>query len=176
MVEYDYSDLFEEHESVSLIIVNSSATVTGVEDDSPEIENADFVLTEDNLDQESLDLRECLNSDNNLKFGSMEASCMQFDIFNDQSIPTLKDIEVSIYLYFEGDSSTLFQVGVYLVQADEYSDDRSTRHITMYDLNFFLRDYDITKWYNNVFKTTAYRTIKYLRDDLFDWLVEENLI
>jgi len=78
MIEYDYSDLFEEHESVSLIIVNSSATVTGVEDDAPEIENADFVLTEDNLDQESLDLRECLNSDNNLKFGSIDSNSERY--------------------------------------------------------------------------------------------------
>jgi len=173
MVQYDFPTLFADHNVVSVVIVNSTATVTPVANDEPEIEDADFILTEDDLDQESLELSESLNSSKNLKFGSMEASCLQFDVFNSPNLQNLKDVEIAVYLYFEEDSSSLFQVGIYLVNADKYEDDRSTRHITAYDLNFFLRDYDITDWYNEIYKTTAYWDIKHLRDDLFAWLAQE---
>ena len=168
--EYEYSELFEDHETVHLIIVNSSATVTGVANDEPTIEDADFVITEDDVDEDSLDLRESLNSGDNLKFGSMNSSCFQIDIFHRSTIPSLKDDEIAVYMYFDDDSSTLFQIGVYIVKTDEYSDDRLTRHITSYDNLNNLQSYDITAWYNSVYEGVSTVTIKDLRDGLFTWL------
>ena len=170
MITYEHPELFVDHETVHLIIVNSSATVTGVEDTVPTITNAEFVITEDDVDEDSLDLREPFNSGNNLKFGSLESSCFQIDIFHRSTIPSLKDDEIKVYFYFDNDSSNLFQVGVYVVKTDEYSDDRLTRHLIAYDGLNNLQNYDITKWYNAAFESTPVRSIKYLRDSLFTWL------
>ena len=172
MVEtYDYKELFEEHETVHLIIVNSSATVTGVTDSAPTITGADFVLTEDNIDGDTMDLAECLNSAQNLKFGSLEPSKFEIDIFNqDISITSLKDVQIDAYLYFDEDSSTLFQVGEYVVKFDEYSDDRQTRHLTAFDILQDLYDYDVTAWYNKAYDGVDTVTIYELRTSLIEWL------
>lgn len=170
MVEYSNPDLFFDHETTHWIIVNSGATVTGRSDMTPSISDETFVLTEDNLTEDEIEIGESLNSSNNLKFGSMEASMFQVDIFDDDSIPHLKDEEIDVYLYFDNDSSTLFKVGRYIVKNDIFSDDRATRTIIAYDLINYLRDYDITEWYNEVYEGVTTRTIKYLRDSLFAWL------
>ena len=86
MVQYDNPDLFYEHETTHLIIVNSDATVTGVEDDEPTITDATYVLTEDDITEDEIELRESLCSNQNLKFGSMEASCFMMDIYLTQMI------------------------------------------------------------------------------------------
>ena len=173
MVTYDNPDLFYEHETVHLIIVNSGATVTGVEDSEPTIENADFVITEADITEDEIELRESLCSANNLKFGSMESACFMFDMFDSDAIPHLKDEEIDVYLYFDEDSSTLFKVGRYIVNEDTFSDDRLVRSILAYDLMFTLRNHDITEWYNRVYESTNLRTIKYLRDSLFEWLATD---
>jgi len=167
---YDYIDLFSEHETVHLIIVNSSATVTPVEDSAPTITDADFTLTEANMDGDSIALAEALNESQNLKFGSMHPSKFEIDIFNDISITSLKDDEIKVYIYFDEDSSTLFQVGLYVVKMDEYSDDRETRHLTCFDVLQDLYDYDITKLYNKLYESNTVISIEDLRNAVFEWL------
>jgi len=171
MVEtYDYPELFSEHETVHLIIVNSSATVTAVENAEPTITGADFVLTEDDIDGDSYYLSECLNEGQNLKFGSLVPSRFEIDIFNDTSLDSLKDDEIKVFLYFDNDSSTLFQAGVYVVKMDEYSDDRQTRHLTCFDVLHDLYDYDVFAVYSALYQDVTTVTIKELRDGVFEWL------
>ena len=143
MVQYDNPDLFYDHDETHLIIVNSGATVTGVENDAPTIEDNDFLITEDDITDDEIEVRESLNVEENLKFGSMNASAFLVSIFNTSTIPYLKDESIDVYIYFDEDSSTLFKVGRYIVNEDRYSDDRSVRSITAYDILSYLRDYDI---------------------------------
>lgn len=168
--DYVWISLFEDHETVHLVIVNSSATVTPVAHSVPSISGANYILTEANMDEESISLSECLNEEKNLKFGSLEPSRFEIDIFNDTSLASLKDEEIAVYIYFDENSATLFQVGVYTVKMDEYSDDRSTRHITAFDVLQDLYDYDITKLYNALYKTATTVSIKDIRDAVFEWL------
>lgn len=170
MVEYAYPELFAEHDSVHFIIVNSSATVTGVGYSAPEITGNDFLITENEMKQEAFDLTESICSEDNLKFGSNEATHVSFTIYNLPEIPNLADDEISIYIYFNQNSATLFPVCTVVVKEDKYSADRMYREISAYDVLNYLREYNITKWYNRVFKDTSVRTVKYLRDSLFDWL------
>lgn len=171
MVEYAHPELFAEHDSVHFIIVNSSATVTGVANSEPTISGNDFLITENEMKQESFDLTESLCSEDNLKFGSLESTHVAFTIYNLPEIPNLADDEITIYIYFNEDSSTLFTVGTVIVKEDKYSADRVFRNISAYDVLNYLREYNITKWYNSVFKNVSVRTVKYLRDSLFTWLV-----
>lgn len=170
MVEYDNPELFYDHESVSLIIVNSSAIITPVEEDAPQIENADFVITEDEITEDEITLRETLCGEENLTFGTLGSSVLTFDLFDSDDIPFLKDIEIDVYIYFNENSATLFKVGRYIVDLDMYSDDRLTRSIEAYDLMKYLRDFDITPWYNNIYKNSDALSIGFLRNKLFIWL------
>lgn len=170
MVDYINPELFYEHETTHLIIVNSSASVTGVVNSTPIIIGAIYTITENDITEDEIELRESLCSADNLKFGSMEASCFMVDIFDADNIPHLKDEEIDVYLYFDEDSSTLFKVGRYIVDEDTFSDDRTTRSVVAYDLIFYLRNYDITEWYNKVYENATLRSIGYLRESLFVWL------
>ena len=171
MVNYSYPELFYEHESVHWVIVNSSATVTGVSGSAPTITDADFVLTEEDLALEEMTIEESVCSLDNLSFGQCESSRVQFTMYTKQGLSSLEDVEIAIYLYFNEDSDTLFQVGVYIVDEDALSVDRSTREVVAYDVLYYLQDYDITSWYNNVYASATTQTVKYLRDSLFNWLV-----
>ena len=170
MVNYDNPDLFYDHDTTHLIIVNSSATVTGRSNTTPLITNDNYCITEDNITEDEFELREALCSRDNLKFGVLESACFMVDIFDSDTIPYLKDESIDVYIYFDDDSSTLFKVGRYIVNSDAFSDDRLVRSITAYDMINYLRDYDITAWYDDVYEGATTRTIKYLRDSLFTWL------
>jgi len=170
LVNYDNPDIFYDHETTHLIIVNSSATVTGRSNTTPLITNDNYCITGDDITEDEFELRETLCSRDNLKFGVLESACFMVDIFDSDTIPYLKDEEIDVYIYFDDDSSTLFKVGRYIVNSDAFSDDRLVRSITAYDMIKYLRDYDITEWYDAVYEGATTRTIKYLRDSLFTWL------
>lgn len=174
MIEYANEQLFRQHDTAHLVIVQHGATVTPVSGSAPTVTDSDWVINSDtDLTQESFELWESLNSKQNLSFGSMESAYFKFNMYNLPTIPNLKKTWIDIYLYFNEDSSTLFQVGVYEVNTDKYSADRVTREVSGYDLMHFLKDYDITEWYNSVFSESSYISIQDLRESLFEWLAEE---
>lgn len=172
MIEYDYPELFEEHESVHFIIVNSGATVSSVSHDVPSISDNEFLITENEMKQEAFSLTESLCSLQNLKFGLGESSHVSFTVYNSSDIPNLKDEEITIYLYFNNDSDTLFEVGTYIIEEDKYSADRAFRDINAYDVLHYLWDYDITEWYNDYFSDGP-KAIGLCRASLISWLAEQ---
>lgn len=173
MVSYAYPGLFYEHESVHFIIVNADATVTSVSNSAPSISGDTFLITEEEMKQEAFELTESLCSEDNITFGLLESAHVKFDIYNISDIPNLSSEEIVIYLYFNGDSDTLFKVGTYVVKEDKYSPDRAFREINAYDILNYLWNYDITSWYDDYFKTNTTTTVKDARDDLFTWLGTE---
>lgn len=59
---------------------------------------------------------------------------------------------IKLYLYYEGDSSTMIYMGMFIVEEDKVSDDGYQRDITAYDFMATLRDMDIYEWYKRLFK------------------------
>ena len=179
MVSYAYQDYFyKTNMQKDILVVDKDATVTAVSGHEPSISGATYVFTTEDFKSESFELEESLCSEEDLKFGLCEAGFVRFEVKNNPDYPNLKDreVELKVYMYFNGDSSTLFQIGTYIVEKDEYSDDRRFRSIEMYDFLFYLRDYDITPWYNNTFKNSDdIYSVKQLRDSLFDWLNSQEL-
>lgn len=177
MVNYEHPELFYDNESVHMIIVNSGATVTPVADHEPTIANADFVIVEDDIVSEEFRLEESICSQEDMKFGLCEASHVQFTMYENDDIPDLKDVEIVIYIYFNEDSSTLFKVGTYVVDEDKLAADKAIREVSAYDILYYLRDYDITEWYETYFDTTTEQyplgRIGAVRNSLFDWLAED---
>lgn len=173
MVTYTDPDLFYEHESTHLVIVNADATVTGVSEDAPTITDADFIITEEDIELEKFALEESICSEEDLTFGLCEAAHLSFTVFDRATIPNLKDIEISVYLYFDEDSSTLFKVGNYVVEEDKSVIGNDTREMSAYDIIYFLRDYDITEWYEEFFEDGQRHSIADARDDLFNWMATD---
>ena len=180
MVEYAYRDLFyKSHQTKDILIVDEMANVTPVTGAAPTVTNATVEIHTADVKTNTFRLEESLCSEDNLTWGLLESAEVSFTINNKASIPNLKtntdDLMLNIYIYFNGDSDTLFQVGQYICYSDKYSADRRTREIVLYDANHFLRDWDITEWYNEVYADNDNEplTVKELRDSLFDYIAQE---
>lgn len=178
MVEYAYRDLFYKSQiQKDILIVNYDAEVTPVSGQAPLVEDADIDIRTKDIKIESFELNECLCSENNLKWGLCESSSVRFTIKNTKSIPIMHTTNtsrvVNVYIYFNGDSSTLFQVGQYVCESDKYASDRRTRDIELYDALANLWDFDITEWYNQIYAENELVSIYDLRWELFDYLFTE---
>jgi len=171
MVNYAYESLFRKsHLEKDFIIVNADATVTPVSNNEPTITDADFVIRTEDLETESFTLDESLCSEDNLTFGLMESAQVSFVIKNKSEFPNLRNTKIAIYMYFNGDSATLFPIGIYTCTSDKYTADRRMREVQGADDNYFLWDYDITAWYNDTFVDNGFYSVQTLRESLFAWL------
>ena len=173
--DYQYENLFAEHFAANFIIVDRSASVTINAGIAPTISGEEFLITNTELQNETIKLKESLCSENNLTFGKMEASKLTFTFKNKSDYPTdLTGEEIDVYLYFDYDSSTLFKVGRYTINSDKYSDDRYTRSITAYDQIYYLKDLDITEWYNAYYEDGQRHMIGLAILNLFNWIRDPN--
>lgn len=161
-----------------LIKVYNPNTQTYVEQGTPVGDHKltlNFIITNRNIYKEKFELTESINSADDLAFGSCEPQQVRFTIRNEKYkdengeicdvVPPLTGAEliegsvemssyqeiIKVYLYFNGDSSTLFYVGMYIVEEDKASKDGKTRDITAYDYLYQLRDMDISNWYKHLF-------------------------
>lgn len=188
MVEYAYRDLFyKSQQTKDILIVDSEAEVTINPGGDPIVENATVEIHTADLKINTFTLDESLCSEDDLKWGLMESAEVRFTIKNTRRIPNLKNTDyskmVNIYIYFNGDSSTLFQVGQYICDSDKYSADRRFRDIILYDALYYLRNWDITEWYNEVYADNdndpisvydlRFSLFDYIFTD-FDYLIEQN--
>lgn len=176
--DYPYAELFREHNvKKDMIIVDRTAQITPVSDHDPTIVGT-YIFTSEDIKVESFDLTENLCSEDNITFGLCTSSQVKITVKNKPEYPNLKDEVLKIYIYFNGDSDTLFEVGQYMVDTDAYSDDRRFRDLSMFDLLYFLRDYDITEWYNGIYADNNNQALKIsvLVNDLMRWLsADENI-
>ena len=176
MVEYAYRDLFyKTNQKKDVIIVDTDATVTPVANSAPTITGETYLYISSDIKASTFQLDESLCSEDNLRFGLCESSSISVTVKN-KGYSSMKNVMVNVYLYFNGNSSTLFQIGVYKVEVDEYSADRRFRNLQMYDLLYELREFDISEWYygskdyQGYFANGASHTIEESIEDLFEYL------
>ena len=175
MVEYDYRDLFyQQHQRKDFLIVDAGATVTIVSGEEPTVTGATVEIHTADMKAESFQLDESVCPEENLKFGLCESAKVEFIIENKTDIPNLTSTNygdfLNIYMYFNGDSDTLFQIGQYICYKDEYTNNRRQRRIELYDAMFTLNDLDITSWYNTYFSDGLRHEIIFAVADLFRWI------
>lgn len=177
MINYPYRNLFyKSHQKKDILIVDAGATVTPVSKQDPTVSGATVKITSKDVVANSIAIDESLCTEDHLKFGLCDTSRLAYTIKNSPSIPVLKKENpyfLNVYLYFNGDSDTLFQIGQYICGKDEYSINRKQRNIEFYDVLYELWDMDITEWYNNAFLNAEYVSIKNLRDSLFAYSVQK---
>lgn len=71
---------------------------------------------------------------------------------------------IKVYIYYNGDSSTLIYLGMFVVEQDKVSADGYTRDITAFDFLYQFRELDIHNWYVHLF-----RGINKTTDDFKDY-------
>lgn len=174
MISYANRDLFyKSHQTKDILIVDGGATVTPVSESAPIVTGATVEIHTKDVVLDSITLDESLCSEEHLRFGLCDASRFSFTISNSANIPKLKTdnlMYLNVYIYFNGDSDTLFQIGQYICDSDEYSINRKQRTVEMYDVLYTLGELDISEWYYHTYADTEFETVKNLRDSLFAWL------
>ena len=156
VIDYEYEDYFYtgSHHKY-LLFVDQDSDVEIVDGEPPRITNDDgepIIITNDNILKERFELQENFNSSENWAFGSVEPSMITIDIREDGSIPYLADgTFFRLYVYFDGDSSTLLYIGTYYFDTDELSDDSKSRTISGFDMIQSIRDIDVIDWYRGLF-------------------------
>ena len=163
MITYPYEHFFTDGVSVQtdIVITDGTASYSGT---SLVVTGNTVLFTNENIHQEQMSLLETLCSENTLHFGCCEACEFKFTISSD--VLPLEGKVLNVYLYFDHDASTLFQIGVYKVASDVGTAQRSIREITCYDALYDVLNADYTDWYNAINYTTI-NTVKKFRDAFF---------
>lgn len=146
-----------------------------------ELENG-TILDNSMIYSEEFELEESLCSEDELRFGACEASCVKFRIF---SIPNrLVGQKITISEVLGGQADSPMQIGKYKIASAKPTADRDFIDIVAYDSMYDIIHADVAAWYNNQFKantttttdedgnettvvTYSTTTLKKFRDSLF---------
>lgn len=150
MVDYEYSNLFQQSSvDKQLIIETDDKTVK---------------ITNNELHQQKFELEESLCSENQLKFGSCEASSIKFTVSN--IFTSLKDKWINASMVLDNHTDVPFKIGKYKVYSDVPSGDKSYREVTAYDALYDIINTNMGAWYNALIFPL---TLKEFRDSFFNY-------
>ena len=114
------------------------------------------ILDNSMIYSEEFELEESLCSDDELRFGACEASCVKFRIF---SIPNrLVGQKITISEVLGGQTDSPMQIGKYKIASAKPTADRDFIDIVAYDVMYDIIHSDVAAWYNNQFKATTSTT------------------
>lgn len=148
MIEHAYSELFaQDSVSKQMLIETDDKSVT---------------ITNDMLYLENFQLTESICSQNQLTFGSCEASVVKFRVAN-VAEPIIGQW-ITVKEMLNGDTLTPFQFGRYKVTGDQPTADRKYRDVTAYDALYEVLSADVAAWYNSL---TFPMTLKAFRNAFF---------
>lgn len=156
--------------------------------------NNGTILTNTEIASESFSLTEMISDSAQLRFGGCNASQFRIRIrssvtdltdktlvvrlfaFEDSDIRIVDDngtakaynVRTEEYEALDNDDSFLF--GTYTVKTDKPTPDKSYRDISAFDAMEKVINSDVAQWYNSLYDTYSYVTIKQMRELLLDHL------
>ena len=151
MVDYAYSNLFQQSSVDKQLIIET-------DDKTVKITNNEF-------HKQKFELEESLCSENQLKFGSCEASSIKFTVSN--IFTSLKDKWINVSMVLDNHTDEPFQIGRYKVYSDVPSGDKSYREVTAYDALYDIINTNMADWYNAL---TFPLTLKEFRNSFFNYI------
>lgn len=161
MITYAYENLFKlDSQKKDIVITDGTVTNSGT---SVVITGDTVRFTNSDIHFENLSLLESLCTESVLHFGACESSEFKFTISS--KVASLEGKVLHVWLYFNDDASTLFEVGTYKVASDIATASKTVRNITAYDLMFDVLNTDYTAWYNAL--SDSINTVKKFRDAFF---------
>lgn len=166
MINYNGGDIFlQEATQKDLLITDGTVNVSGT---SYTVTGATVTITNELLDSEAFELKQSLCSESQIHFGSCEAAQISFTMH--ENIPTIKGKTLKVYLIPNSDASKILQIGVFKVDEDKLSADRTRRTITAYDAMYDILNADVAGWYNAELPTsTSTKTLAQFRADFLTY-------
>lgn len=169
MVDYEYGAFFNDDSVKKEVIITYGNTT----------------ITNEDLFNQELDLTESLCSEEQLKFGSCEASVIKFKVAN--IVSPIKGNWISVAMAIGGHTENPIQFGRYKVESDKPTSDRKWREIIAYDALYDIVNDNVSEWYNSVLPNKdTYMTLsqfrklflqKYgLQEDNSDSLVNDGMV
>ena len=114
------------------------------------------ILDNSMIYSEEFELEESICSEDELRFGACEASCVKFRIF---SIPNrLVGQKITISEVLDGQTDSPMQIGKYKIASAKPTADRDFIDIVAYDVMYDIIHSNVAAWYNNQFKATTSTT------------------
>lgn len=159
MVDYEYGALFND-DSVKKEIV---------------IKYGNATITNEDLFNQELELDESLCSEEQLKFGSCEASVIKFRVAN--IVSPVKGNWISVAMAVDGHTENPIPFGRYKVESDKPTSDRKWREIFAYDALYDMINDDVSAWYNSVLpdKNTSMQLSQFRKLFLQKYGVQEEI-
>ena len=157
MVDFEYEELFE--------LDSIRKEITIIDDDDI------IVITNSDIHESDFALNESISTLENLKFGSCEASSVEFSIANIFPKLSGKWLTISQILYDRnGDASDPFVYGRYKVYSDKASGNRDYREVIAYDVLFDVMRKSMDVWYASLWTNATTLTLKQIRDSFFSYV------
>ena len=166
MINYNGGDIFlQEATQKDLLITDGTVNVSGT---SYTVTGATVTITNELLDSEAFELKQSLCSESQIHFGSCEAAQISFTMHD--NIPTIKGKTLKVYLIPNSDASKTLQIGVFKVDEDKLSADRTRRTITAYDAMYDILNADVAGWYNTELpNSNSTKTLAQFRADFLSY-------
>lgn len=117
------------------------------------IEFDNTIITNEDLFNQSLILEESLCSEEELRFGSCEASVLKFKVAN--IVAPMINKWLSVKMVLNNHAEEPFIIGRYKVAEDKLTADKQWREITAYDAMYDIINADMAAWYNSVFPDSS---------------------
>ncbi len=152
MINHELRDLFSQNSiHKRLVITHDGGTIT----------NSDLLM-------EEFSLEESLSSEEELRFGSCEASVVRFPVSNVFTSLNGKVLDISMIL--NGQEDKPLKIGKYKVTEDVPTADRRRRDIVAYDVLYDVVNADVAEWYNALLPNNdSAVTFKQFRDSFFGY-------
>lgn len=151
ITNYAYSELLMTPGTFkNIVITDAEVVVSGSTYTAP---GSTVILTNDVIHSDSFELTQSLCSDSHLIFGSCEVAECKFTM--SENIASLKGKRMYVYLYLNGNAATMLQLGIFTVESDKLSSDRTRREVTMYDDMYKILNSDVAEWYNRFFQNAG---------------------
>jgi len=132
MIDYKYFDLFQQGSVDKQLIIQFDNTT----------------ITNEDLFSQSFTLEESLCSEQELRFGSCEASFIKFKVAN--IVVPMKNKWVTVKVYLDNHTDEVFMIGRYKVAEDKVTADRQWRDIVAYDAMYDIINTNVAEWYNTI--------------------------
>jgi len=165
MISYNYADdLLDENKPRNLLLTDGTVTVSGT---NYTVTGATITITNAELEAEKFELVQSLCSSDQIRFGSCESGYVKFTMH--ENVPTVKGKTLKAYIIPGGDASKMLQLGIFKVDTDELSSDRTKRVVTAYDAMYDILNADVAAWYNTELPTSSSsKTLAQFREDFLD--------
>jgi hypothetical protein len=168
MIDYTYFSLFQDDNI----------------DKQLEIDYSGGTITNSELFQGSFSLEESLCSENELRFGSCEASLLKYKVGN--TLTSMHGQTITPRIIVDGHTDEPFVCGKYKITSDKPTSDRMWREIEAYDAMYDIINSDVASWYNSVLPDSDNKiTLKEFRNSFANYfnieqedisLVNDNMI